>query len=144
MTVGRYAGKPIDTLPISYLRWMLLQDFPLNLIEAAKKKVDASVYNGDFISVSRHAIDMFSLRFMGRWRQAVEESLTQNGSMEKAPGFGTFIAKLAQDAWERGKDVSKHRHQDDGVVKELDGIKYVFAVSKHYPSYKEVVTVMGE
>ena len=139
MPVGKYAGKPIDQLPISYLRWMLMQDFPKELLDAAKRKVDASHYSNEYVSVSRHAVDMFSLRFLDRWTRF-------NAPLHstKQLGIGTYIARLAQAAWDEGKDVSKHRHQDDGIVKELDGIKFVFATSEHFPDYKDVVTVMGE
>ena len=49
---------------------------------------------------------------------------------------------LAQEAWDRGEDVSRHRHQDDGVIKDWQGVKWVFGVNPNYPDYRDVITVM--
>lgn len=131
MVVGRYAGKPIDQLPNSYLRWMITQDFPKDWLECARRKLEESDYNDLYLHVSRHAIDMYSLRFLSVWQSEAPEM-----------GLGTFIAKRAEEAWTSGTDVSKHRHQDDGIVKEWRGIKWVFGVNPNYPDYKDVITVM--
>ena len=136
ITVGRYAGTSIDKLPNSYLRWMITQDFPKEWLEAARKKLEESDYNDLYLNVSRHAIDMFSKRFIGMW--IASESPKSNGD-----GLATYIAKLAEKAWEKGKDVSKKRHKDDGIVKEYLGIKWVFGVNPNYPNYKDVITVMS-
>jgi len=137
ITVGRYAGKFVDTLPSSYLRWLITQNFSSDILEVAKKKLEESEYNDLHINISRHAIDMFSKRFLALWIQ----SEGKNG--DDGDGLATFIAKLAQEAWEKGKDVSKHRHRDDGVVKELDGIEWVFGVNPSFPEYHDVITVMS-
>ncbi|KKK92168.1 hypothetical protein LCGC14_2705630 [marine sediment metagenome] len=133
--VGRYAGTPIDKLPNSYLRWMITQDFPKDWLEAARKKLKESDYNDLHLNVSRHAIDMFSKRFIDRW-------LNSESSRSDGDGLATYMAKLAEKAWEKGKDVSKKRHKDDGIVKEYLGIKWVFGVNPNYPDYKDVITVM--
>ena len=144
MVVGRYSGKRVDSLPNSYLRWIIGQDFPKAILEAAKKKLEQSDYNDLYLSLSRHAIDMFSKRFLKRfldtWRgyNGASEALKENWV-----GLATFMTKLAQEAWDKGTDVSKHRHQDDGIVKEYEGIKWVFHVNYHFPDYKEVITVMS-
>lgn len=135
ITVGRYAGVKIDKLPHSYLRWMLTQDFPRLWLDCAKEKLEASNYGDLHLSVSRHAIDMFSKRFLDRWLQL-------SRTRENDPGLASYIAQLAQEAWEKGQNVSKKRHQDDGIVKEFLGIKFVFSVSKEFPDYKDVITVM--
>jgi len=136
ITVGKYAGVPMDKLPLSYLRWLITQDFPKSWVEFAIKKLEASDYSDIYLNVSRHAIDMFSKRFIALW--AKEEG--HKG--DEAIGIATFIATLAQRAWEHGEDVSKHRHQDDGIVKEYEGIKWVFNVNPNFPDYKDVITVM--
>lgn len=136
ITLGRYAGTPIDKLPNSYLRWMVSQDFPKAWLECARKKLEASDYNDIYLHVSRHAIDMFSKRFLSIWVSAEADK------GEDAKGIATFIATLAQRAWEEGEDISKHRHQDDGIVKRYGGIKWVFNVNPNYPDYKDVITVM--
>lgn len=136
MNVGRYVGVPVDQLPNSYLRWVIGQSFPKEILDAAKKKLEQSDYGDLYLNVSRHAIDMFSKRFLGRWLQS------EGSKDEDADGLATFIAKHAQEAWENGTDVSKHRHQDDGTMKELNGIKWVFNVSPSYPDYRDLITVM--
>lgn len=136
MMVGRYAGKPVESLPNSYLRWVLGQDFPKIILEAAKEKLSKSDYNDLHINVSRHTIDMFSKRFLHLWNAHI----IMVG--DKGDGLATFIAKLSQEAWEKGIDISKHRHQDDGVVKNYQGIRWVFGINSNYPDYRDVITVM--
>ena len=136
MPVGRYAGKPVDTLPNSYLRWVITQKFPQKVLDAANNKLKGSDYGDIYLNVTRHAIDMYSKRFLFRWIQS------ENYHGNKAVGLATFIAKSAQTAWDKGKDISKHRHEDDGVIKEYDGIQWVFGINTNYPEYKEVITVM--
>lgn len=135
INVGRYAGTPIDQLPNSYLRWMLTQDFPKLWLDCAKDKLSQSVYNDLYMHVSRHAIDMFSKRFLHVW-------LPEARKGDDGKGLATFMALMAQEAWESGADVSKRRHSDDGIVKEWNGIKWVFNVNERYPDYKDVITVM--
>jgi len=137
ITVGRYAGTPIDKLPNSYLRWMITQDFSEEILEAVKSKLEDSEYNDLYLSISRHAIDMFSKRFLWRWVNARDEGETNDG-------LATFMAKLAQEAWDKGTDISKFRHRDDGIVKNWDGIKWVFGVNPNYPDYRDVITVMSD
>lgn len=134
--VGRYAGTPIDQLPMSYLRWMLTQDFPKAWLEIADKKVKASHQTqGGYIEISRHAIDNFSLRFIHLW-------MDKEDAFPPKVGLASFIAVMAQEAWEKGQDVSKHRHQNDGIVRLYNGVKWVFGINPNYPDYKEVITVM--
>lgn len=133
INVGRYAGTPIDQLPNSYLRWMLTQKFPREWLEVAKRKLASSPYSNEYLSISRHAYDQFSIRFIQRW---------QNDPDSKTVGFGTFIAKQAEMAWRDGADRSKRRHQDDGIVKEWDGVRWVFGVSPTFPDYRDLITVM--
>lgn len=132
MQVGRYAGTPVDKLPNSYLRWMMSQDFPKDILEVARRKLAQSKYNNDYLNVSRHALDMYSTRFLNRWLD----------SPERSSGFATFVTKAAQIAWEKGVDRSKHRHRDDGIVKEYEGIQWVFNVNSSFSDFKEVITVM--
>lgn len=137
ITVGRYAGTPIDKLPNSYLRWMLSQkDFPSLWLECARRKLEQSDYYDANISVSRHAIDMFSKRFIHLWNYHIREKGDQSD------GIATFLVKFSQEAWDKGADISKKRHQDDGIVKEYQGIRFVFGVIPNIPDYHNVVTVM--
>lgn len=137
MTVGRYAGTPIDQLPNSYLRWMLTQKFPKEWLEIAKRKVEASPYSSEYLSISRHAFDQFSLRFITLWKYD-----TENFPKWKGMGLGTYMARKAEEAWKHGRNVSKRRHQDDGEVREFEGIRWVFGVSPSFPDYKDLITVM--
>lgn len=136
INVGRYAGTPIDKLPNSYLRWMMSQDFPKEWLDYAHKKLEQSTYNDIHLNISRHAIDMFSKRFLALWIQS--ESQKGNGG----DGIASFIAKLAQEAWEKGTDISKHRHQNDGIIKIWMNIKWVFNVNPDFPDYRDVITIM--
>lgn len=137
MTVGKYAGTPIDQIPNSYLRWMVTQSFPRVFVEQALKKLSESDYSDIYLSISRHGIDMYSKRFIHNWNAHIR------AKGEDGDGLATFITKEAQEAWEMGADVSKHRHQDDGIIKDWKGVKWVFRVNKQFPDYKDVVTVMG-
>lgn len=137
MFVGRYVGKPVDTLPNSYLRWIITQDFPKAILKAAKDKLEKSDYSDVHLNISRHAIDMFSKRFLFRWIQK------ENMRGDEGDGIATYMAKVAQEAWNKGEDVSKHRHQDDGIVKEWDGIRWVFNNNTNFPDYIDVITIMS-
>lgn len=137
MNVGRYAGKRIDTLPNSYLRWLIGQQFPKEWIEIAKHKLAQSDYNNMDLELSRHAIDMFSKRFVHLWKAHTRDLL------DDADGIATFITKMAQRAWEEGRDVSKKRYTTDGIRKELDGVIFVFSVNSKFPEFKTVVTIMS-
>lgn len=132
ITVGKYAGTPVDQLPNSYLRWMMTQDFPDEWLDVAKKKLSSSKYSNDSISVSRHAIDQYSLRFIERWIEAY-------GSTGDV-GLGTFIAREASHAWKDGEIIEKHRHKDDGIARKLNGIIWIFSQNKKFPEYLEVIT----
>lgn len=132
MHVGKYQGTRVSQLPLSYCRWIIMQKFPADIVAAAKKKVDSSAFSTLGINVSRHALDMFSLRFLDYW--------FESEARECGKGLGTFVAEYAERAWDEGKDVSKHRHQDDGLVKELDGIRFVYQVSPTFPEHKDVIT----
>lgn len=135
ITVGKYAGTPIDQLPNSYLRWMIGQDFPKLWLDIAKEKLAQSPYSNDFISVSRHCVDQFSLRFLEKWIKQI-----RSDDDEEILGLGTFIAREAEKAWQGGASVSKHRHKDDGVARELDGIVWVFSQNANFPDYRDVIT----
>lgn len=138
MEVGRYAGAFVDTLPNSYLRWIIAQDFSKEILEAAKKKLEESDYNDIYLNVTRHAIDMFSKRALNLWGES------QGNRGDDAIGIGTYVAMLAQDAWDKGLDISKNRHKDDGIIKEYMGIGWVFAVNDNYPDYKELITIIRD
>lgn len=125
----------MKTLPVNYLRWLLTQsEIPPEILAIAKEKVDASIEKSeDYIDVSRHALDKFSLMFLDRWK---------NDS--RGLGLGSYVARIAQEAFEIGKDISKRRHKDDGLVRELNGIRYVYKQSKEYPEYLQVITIMDD
>lgn len=135
MKVGKYAGMRIDQLPNSYLRWMITQGFDKEIVEIAQKKLEQSKYDNTHLDVSRHAIDMFSKRFLHLW-------IAEEASKEDGDGIATYMVKLAEEAWEKGADESKHRHHADGIVRVWKNIQFVFQVSPNFPDYKQVITVM--
>lgn len=125
----------MDKLPNSYLRWMVTQEFPKEWLDFAKEKLAKSSFDNRDINISRHAIDMFSTRFINLWLNSIERTNNM--------GIGTFVAILAQDAWDKGKDTSQHRTKDDGLRRDYAGMRFVFNVSPHFPEYKDVITIMG-
>ena len=141
MKVGKYAGKRVEQLPNSYLRWMMTQKFPKEILQAAQNKLKTSDYFDLYLSVSRHAIDMYSKRFLFRWMKIehMRDEVAKEGD-----GLATHIAKEAQIAWEKGDDVSKDRYDGDGIIKLHDGVLWVFKVNEEFPDYKVVVTVMDK
>lgn len=134
ITLGKYAGCRIDQLPNGYLRWMLTQDFPKLWLDYAKKKLEKSPFSNEAVSVSRHCLDQYSLRFLNRWRK------NHRSPDGKLVGLASFVASEASQAWENGRDVSKHRHKDDGKAKEYDSIVWVFAQNPDFPEYLDVIT----
>lgn len=141
INIGRYRGMKIDQLPNSYLRWLVMQDFPKEWIDCAREKLAQSDFSDTYLSVSRHAVDMFSKRFLKDWVDEFAIDLHQKG-VNQAVGLGTYIVNRAQEAWDKGKDISKHRHEKDGIIKVYKNIKWVFGVNPKYPDFKDVITVM--
>lgn len=133
MPVGLYAGVEVKKLPLSYCRWIVSQKFSSDILKIAKKKVDASPHSNHLVSVSRHATDQFSLRFMDLWLDLKGKSKI---------GLGTFIADLAEQAWKDGHNISKNRYAGDGVIIEYKGMKFVFNQSETMPEYKDLITIM--
>lgn len=136
MTVGKYAGMRIDTLPNGYLRWMLSKDFPEEFLAIAREKLAASDHNDFDVEVTRHALDMFSKRFLHLWKRQIQDF------GDDGDGIATFVAKMAQRAWEEGQAGRKPRHSGDGISKELEGVEFIFGINANYPEYKTVITVL--
>lgn len=136
MEVGQYAGIPVDQLPLSYLRWLVNQNFPKEITEAAMEKLKKSDYNDTNLDVTRHAIDMFSKRFLFRWIQK------ENIRGDAGDGVATYLAKTADEAWQKGEDVSKKRFENDNTIKLYDDILWVFKLNPQFPEYRQLVTVM--
>lgn len=136
MPVGRYAGVRVDQLPNSYLRWLMTQGFSKEITEAAERKLKRSDHADIYLSVSRHAIDMYSKRFLFRWMKM--ENIREG---KEGDGLATHVAKQAELAWTNGIDVSKRRYEGDGIIKEYDGVFWVYKVNPDFPAYKDVITV---
>lgn len=136
MKVGKFKGVRVDQLPMSYLRWLITQDFPPEIVEIAKKKIDGSDYYNDPISVTRHAIDTYSKRFINRWLETLKVM------KDDTPGLATFIAMAAKEAWEHGSDTTLKRFTGEGIRRDFKGIRWVFNTNPRYPELKDVITVM--
>lgn len=113
LNFGKYMGIAIDKVPTSYCRWILSQQFSDEIMYWARKKVGVEITNRIDIEVTRHALDKYSLNFLDRW-QAINE------------GLASFVARKALEAWERGSDVSKNRHQDEQIIKSYEKMRWVF------------------
>lgn len=133
LTFGKYKGVKISQVPMSYLRWMLGQKFPPELMKFAWEKVRANKSSDIEMEVTRHAYDSFSLRYIGLWQKS------NIGILGKQIGIGTFLAELADHAWKEGKDVSMHRHQDEEIRKEYQGVKFVF---NRHGYIRTLITIM--
>lgn len=128
--MGKYKGLKINQAPNSYLRWMLSQEFPEEWMEIAREKLAASHFDStSSIEVSRHALDMFSVRFIDKWNEREDKKI----------GIATFLAHLADEAVKNGKDITKKRRSDEGQIFDYKGIKFV--VTPNEP-LKTVITVM--
>ena len=102
-------------------------------MEIARKKVEAT--NTGYSSkthVTRHALDMFSLRFLHFWIDQRREN--------PQLGFASFVVKMADEAWVHGVKHRQPRHKDDGITKEYKDIVWVFVQSAEFPEYLEVIT----
>lgn len=132
MQIGKYRGVPIDKLPNSYLKWMLSKDFPEEYLKYARMKVNTNSTSSIDLNVTRHAIDRFSLRYMNTWKPIK----VSNGVYE---GLASYIARIAFEALHDGKDISKHRRNDDEMRMIKDGITYVFNSTG---DYKTLITVL--
>lgn len=118
MQFGKYKGTKVSDLPNSYLKWMLGQKFPEELLAIAREKLSTNKTVSHDLEVTRHAVDKFSLLYLGLWKQAPYR--------EYGLGLASYIAHVAMQAFHEGTDVSRKRHKDENVTKELNGIKYVF------------------
>lgn len=122
MPYGKYKGKKVDTLPMSYLRWILAQKFPKDIMAVARAKVGANPSSKRMIDCTRHAIDSFSLRYLDRWKRYVNDGTMVMHSV----GIASFLAELAYEAYEKGEDVSLSRHKDEELRKKFQDIIFVF------------------
>lgn len=120
LTFGKYKGVRISQVPMSYLRWMLSQKFSPDLLEYAKEKLVTNNTTNIDLDITRHAYDSFSVRYLGIWQNS------NMGRLGKIIGIGTFLAEIANKAFIEGKDVSKNRHKYEEIIKEYQGIKFVF------------------
>lgn len=123
---GKYKGKRIDQVPMSYLRWILTQKFGSEIEKYAREKVSRNNTITDNLDVTRHAIDKFSLLFLDTWE-------------ERNIGLGSYVTRKALEANEKGKDISKHRHENDERIMEWEGIRYVFNNDSNFIT---LITVM--
>lgn len=131
MPFGRYKDLPIDKIPNSYLRWVVGQpNMPDYVKIEANKKLEKSDHDDTDIEISRHAIDMFSKRFLNKWTN-------QN------IGFGTFVAHSALEALIKGLVVGDERKIGKGVKIYFDDIVWVFGWDSNFPQYKNLITVMS-
>lgn len=116
MTVGKYKGTRVDALPTSYCRWLLTQNFPEEILKYARRKVESNKTTDLPMEVTRHAYDSFSLRYMDIFVHREN----------KKEGFGSFVARMALEALEKGKDITVNRHRDENTRISYEGITWVF------------------
>lgn len=120
LSIGKYKGKRITEVPMSYLRWILSQKFPAEIMDFAREKVSENPTSNINMDITRHAYDSFSLRYLGKWQQY------NIGRLGKMVGIGSYISMIAQEAFDTGEDISKTRHQDEELIKKYQDMKFVF------------------
>ena len=130
MPYGRYKGVPVVKIPNSYLRWLINQPgIPEIIKQEAAKKLENSDFDNTDIDISRHAIDMFSKRFLSKWEN-------------RKIGIATSVAHLAIEALTKGKLLIDERNIDKGIKMYFDGIIWVFNWDDIFPQYKTLITVI--
>lgn len=130
MPFGKYQGIEVKSIPNSYLRWLMNHDgIPQFLKEEARKKLEKSDYDNTDIEVTRHAVDMFSKRFLDKWD-------------DKNTGIGSFVAQRAIEAFTKGKVLAGERTFNHGIKFLFDDIIWVINWDKKLPQYKSLITVM--
>lgn len=130
MPFGRYKGIAVKKIPNSYLRWLLtVPSIPKIIREEAENKLRSSDFDSTDIQISRHAVDMFSKRFINKWA-------------DRKIGIGTFLAHMAIDAINKGIIVNDDRNIGKGISIYYDNIVWVFTWPKESPDFKSLITVM--
>jgi uncharacterized protein (DUF3820 family) len=130
MPFGRFRGMAVKQIPNSYLRWLItVDDVPEQIREEAKLKLEESDYDNTDIEITRHALDMFSKRFLHKWT-------------DKKIGLASFVAQMSMEALTKGKMLSDERPWGRGVKFFYDDIVWVFTWNEQLPEFKALITIM--
>ena len=130
MPFGRYKGVAVKQMPNSYLRWLVtVPSLPQVIRDEAQTKLNDSDFDKTDIQITRHALDMFSKRFLDKWT-------------DRKIGLATFVAHYSVDALSKGMLIKDKRDLDSGLVMFYDDVVWVFAWPPEAPDYKSLVTVM--
>lgn len=130
MPFGKYQGMAVKSIPNSYLRWLItIDDVSEEIKKEAEEKLEASDYDSTDIQITRHAIDMFSKRFLEKWS-------------DKKIGIATFVTRFAVDALAKGLMVTDQRPWGRGIKYFYDDMVWVFNWDDKYPEHKSLITIM--
>ena len=131
MPFGKYKGVEIKKINNSYLRWLLtIAGLPDDVREAASEKIKNSDFDQTDIQITRHALDMFSKRFLSRWE-------------DRDIGLATFVARMAVKALKEGIEIKDNRKLERGLEILYENIIWVFNWPPEAPDYKSLITVMA-
>lgn len=130
MPFGKYRGMAVKSIPNSYLRWLItVEGVPIDVKEEAEKKLEASDYDNSDIQITRHAIDMFSKRFLDKWN-------------DRNIGIATFVTRMAVETLAKGMMVTDERPWGRGIKYFYDDICWVFNWDDNFPEHKSLITIM--
>lgn len=130
MPFGKFKGMAVKSIPNSYLRWLItIEDVPDVVREEAKLKLEISDFDNTDIEITRHALDMFSKRFLYKWT-------------DRSVGLGTFVANMSIEAQTKGRMIADNRPWGKGVKFFYDDIIWVLTWHEDLPQFKSLITVM--
>lgn len=119
---GKHSGERWTRLPIGYLVWLINEG--TQVAHIAQAELDRRGYTPPTdLVVSDHAVDRASLYCRKAWRE----------HSKKDEGMMTWLKREAQTAYELADP------QDDDLVAEYIGIKWVFARGELFPTLKTVI-----
>ena len=118
---GKFRGKLLTRVPVSYLRFMINNGTPqANLARAEFKRRGDTMPK---VELSGHAIDNASLRVRKRWH------ITQKDAKE---GLFTWLQRMTLEALEHGERL------ESGKIK-YNGMKFVIEQGEEFPVLKTIM-----
>ena len=116
ITCGKYAGVLITQVPVQYLIWMVSVNHSERHL--AEKEIERRGTSLPTVSVSLHAIDRASLRFLNLYLK----------DRNKGEGIARWLCRIAEECLNPEKDKVEYK-----------GMVLAYDLSLHIPALKTVV-----